>query len=136
MDHTNGKIRVIEHQIVRNGPHDNKMDVFVTQFPSNGPRGPSNGVQFIDRDNYLAVRGKNFPFMKTILKIAILGIDNRKGEHPFGPIFDGDDAADFMTFAMLLDIFERGTIEVREAVVYENIPVGHQPMDHGGVIVA
>jgi len=69
------------------------------------------------------------------LEVAVLCVNHREIEHPFRPVLYHHNAPHLMTFIMRHDIVQRGSVKVWETVLDKHIPILHQAMNHGCVII-
>lgn len=104
MDHPKAEMGIKEIEIVRNGPHEDQMDVLLAQFPGYHSRGSGDRIEIIDCDDDFSVGREHFSLVETELKVPIMGVDHGKAEHPAGPVLNTDDAPHLMACIVLLNI--------------------------------
>ena len=65
VDHAEREVGVVEVEVVRDGPHDDEVDVLVTQLPGDDSRGASHAVLIVHGNHDLLVSRVNLPLVKT-----------------------------------------------------------------------
>lgn len=105
VDHADGKVCVIEDQVVGDGPHDDEVDVLVAQLPGDGARGARDGVELVDGHHDFTVGREDLAFVEAVLEVAILGVHHGEREHPLGPVLDADDAAHIVALVVPGHVF-------------------------------
>ena len=134
MHHADAEVGSEEVQVVRNGPHHDEVDVLVAELPRDCARCASDRVLLVNGDDDLSVRREDLPLVISVLKVSIKRVRDGEAEHPPRPVFDGDDAADFMAFVFSRDVPQGRAVEVRKAVLDENVTVADEPVDQAGVV--
>ena len=110
MHHAEAKVGVIKVEIVRNRPHGDEVDVLVAQFPGDDAAGSGDGVLLVDRDDDFPVSGEHFPLVISELESPVLGESDWEREHPFGPVFNRNEAANFDALRLLLSQISKSSV--------------------------
>ena len=66
MNNSNGKVGIVNVEIVRNTPHHNEMNILSFQFPCDCSRTSSQtGIRIIHWNDEFLMSGENFSLVKT-----------------------------------------------------------------------
>ena len=66
LDNADSKVRVVDTEVVRDAPHDYKMDILLLEFPGYGATGPSEPTIFIiHHHHHLTVAREHFSLVVT-----------------------------------------------------------------------
>lgn len=81
------------------------------------------------------MRRKDFTLVISVLEVSVKRVGHWEAEHPLGPVLDGDDAPDLVAFVFCGHVSNGRSVEVREAVLDEDVAVGQKTVDHARVVV-
>ena len=66
LDNSDPKVRVVDTEVVRDAPHDYKMDILLLEFPGYGTTGTSKPAFFIiHHHHHLTVTREHFSLVVT-----------------------------------------------------------------------